>query len=75
MMRRTARGKTNPVGRRRKTHQTTESTEITETRSRRSKEMEVIDLNELNRLSGCPVGVLINFNLRQLSQGAKRFRI
>jgi GxxExxY protein len=27
------------------------------------------------RLSGCPVGLLINFNVRQLIQGIKRFRI
>lgn len=27
------------------------------------------------KLSGCPVGLLINFNVRQLTQGIKRFRI
>jgi GxxExxY protein len=27
------------------------------------------------KLSGCPIGLLINFNVRQLSQGIKRFRI
>jgi len=27
------------------------------------------------KLSGCPAGLLINFNLRQLTQGIKRFRI
>ena len=27
------------------------------------------------RLSGCPVGLLINFNVRQLTEGIKRFRI
>jgi GxxExxY protein len=27
------------------------------------------------KLSGCPVGLLISFNVRQLSQGIKRFRI
>ena len=26
-------------------------------------------------LSGCPVGLLINFNVRQLTEGIKRFRI
>jgi hypothetical protein len=59
----------------RKTHETTESTEITETRTRRKKEMEVADLEEPNRISACPIGVLICFNVRQLSQGIKRFRI
>jgi hypothetical protein len=75
MTRHSARGKTNLVGRRRKAHETTESTEITEARTRRSKEMEVIDPDELNRISGCPVGVLINFNFRQFSQRSTRFRI
>jgi hypothetical protein len=37
--------------------------------------MEEIDPDELNRISGCPVGVLINFNLRQFSQSTARFRI
>jgi hypothetical protein len=39
--------------------------------------MEAIDPDELNRISGCPVGDLINFNPRQLSQSttAVRFRI
>ena len=27
------------------------------------------------RLSGCPVGLLINFNVAQLTQGIKRFRM
>ncbi len=27
------------------------------------------------KLSGCPIGLLINFNVRQLSQGIKRCRI
>jgi GxxExxY protein len=27
------------------------------------------------KLSACPVGLLINFNVRQLTQGIKRFRI
>ena len=27
------------------------------------------------KLSGCPVGLLINFNVRQLTEGIKRFRI
>ena len=27
------------------------------------------------KLSGCPVGLLINFNVRQLTKGIKRFRI
>jgi GxxExxY protein len=27
------------------------------------------------KLSGCPVGLLINFNVRQLIEGIKRFRI
>ena len=27
------------------------------------------------KLSGCPVGLLINFNVRQLTDGIKRFRI
>ena len=27
------------------------------------------------KLSGCPVGLLVNFNVRQLTQGVKRFRI
>ena len=27
------------------------------------------------KLSGCPVGLLINFNVRQLTEGVKRFRI
>jgi GxxExxY protein len=27
------------------------------------------------KLSGCPVGLLINFNVRQLTHGIKRFRI
>ena len=27
------------------------------------------------KLSGCSVGLLINFNVRQLTQGIKRFRI
>ena len=27
------------------------------------------------KLSGCPVGLLINFNVRQLTQGIKRFRV
>ena len=26
------------------------------------------------KLSGCPVGLLINFNVRQLTEGIKRFR-
>ena len=26
------------------------------------------------KLSGCPVGLLINFNVRQMTQGIKRFR-
>jgi hypothetical protein len=37
--------------------------------------MEVIDFDELNRISGCPIGLLINFDLRQLSQNTTRFRI
>jgi len=27
------------------------------------------------KLSGCPVGLQINFNVRQLTEGIKRFRI
>jgi GxxExxY protein len=27
------------------------------------------------KLSGCPVGLLINFNVKQLTEGIKRFRI
>jgi len=27
------------------------------------------------KLAGCPVGLLINFNVRQLTEGIKRFRI
>jgi GxxExxY protein len=27
------------------------------------------------KLSGCPVGLLINFNVQQLTQGVKRFRL
>jgi GxxExxY protein len=27
------------------------------------------------KLSGCPVGLVINFNVRQLTEGIKRFRI
>jgi GxxExxY protein len=27
------------------------------------------------KLSGCPVGLLINFNVRQLTEGIRRFRI
>ena len=27
------------------------------------------------KLSGCPVGLLLNFNVTQLTQGIKRFRV
>ena len=27
------------------------------------------------KLSRCPIGLLINFNVRQLTEGIKRFRI
>jgi hypothetical protein len=37
--------------------------------------MEVIDFEELNRISGCPIGLLINFDVRQLSQVVNRLRI
>jgi hypothetical protein len=74
MTRHTARGRRIYTSKA-KTLDTTEGTEITEARTRRQQEMEVIDLDEVNRISGCPVGVLINFNVRQLSQVIKRFRI